>query len=55
MAAGLLQRDLGWQRTLNVSLYNASVTELVRSPAGTWEAGRVNCIDHLDDDLRTLA
>lgn len=55
MVAGLLQRDLGWQRALNVSLYNASVTELVRSSAGTWEAGRVNCTDHLDDDLRTLA
>jgi broad specificity phosphatase PhoE len=55
MAAGLLQRDLGWQRRLNVSLYNAAVTELVRSPAGAWHAERINCTDHLDDELRTLA
>lgn len=55
MTAGLLRRDLRWQRSLNVSLYNASVTELVRLPAGTWDARRINCIDHLEDDLRTLA
>jgi broad specificity phosphatase PhoE len=55
MVAGLLQRDLAWQRSLNVSLYNASITELVRMPAGTWDVRRINCIEHLEPDLRTLA
>ena len=56
ITAELLGRDLAWQRELNVSLYNASVTELVLDPDGRWQVDRVNCIDHLDEPgLRTLA
>ncbi|MFP4207247.1 MAG: histidine phosphatase family protein [Wenzhouxiangella sp.] len=56
LVAALAGRDLAWQRRLNVSLYNASVTELALDDQGAWRLGRVNCVDHLDGDgMRTLA
>jgi len=55
MAASLLERDLRWQRRLNVSLYNAAVTELVRGRDGRWDAVRINCVAHLEADQKTLA
>lgn len=52
----LLERDLAWQRELNVSLYNASITELWLNERGDWSASRINCIAHLpSDELHTLA
>lgn len=56
LAARLLGHDLAWQRHLNVTLYNASVTELRNSGSGEWTAARINCIAHLPPgDLHTLA
>ncbi len=56
LAASLCGYDLDWQRRLNVSLYNASVTELELDRKGGWRACRVNCVAHLEDPaLRTLA
>ena len=56
MTASLLERDLSWQRALNVALYNASITELHWEPSGGWRAERVNSIGHLEDEtLHTLA
>jgi len=56
LAARLLERDLGWQRALNISLYNASITELHLGPDGRWRAERLNCIGHLPPgELHTLA
>jgi len=56
LAASLLGRDLAWQRELNVTLYNASVSELRLSDAGHWQVTRLNCVAHLPaGDLRTLA
>lgn len=56
LAAELLGRDLGWQRELNVSLYNASVTELTLDDGGGWRLERVNCVAHLEArDMATLA
>ncbi|MGK7294327.1 MAG: histidine phosphatase family protein [Candidatus Wenzhouxiangella sp. M2_3B_020] len=56
MTASLLERDLQWQRSLNVALYNASITELQWEPAVGWDAVRVNSIAHLKDEtLHTLA
>jgi broad specificity phosphatase PhoE len=56
LAAGLLGHDLGWQRQLNVALYNASVTELRFSVHHGWKAVAVNAIDHLpNEQLQTLA
>lgn len=56
LVAVLSGRDLAWQRQLNVSLYNASVTELAPDSDGGWRLERVNCVAHLQDDaLRTLA
>lgn len=64
LAASLLGRDLAWQRQLNVTLYNASVTELQINPqsepqsdgSARWTAARLNCIAHLPPgDLHTLA
>ncbi len=56
LAAGLLERDLGWQRRLNVTLYNASITELRHSDANGWTAVVINDVAHLAaDDLQTLA
>jgi len=60
LAARLLGRDLAWQRHLNVSLYNASITELtlerLSSGVERWSVSRVNCIAHLPpEELHTLA
>jgi broad specificity phosphatase PhoE len=56
LVASLCGFDLEWQRRLNVSLYNASVTELELDEAGGWQTGRINCVAHLDSKaLRTLA
>lgn len=56
VVADLLGQSLDWQRALNVSLYNASVTELRLDGHGRWEVGVLNCVGHLDDlALRTLA
>ena len=55
LVARLTGRELAWQRTLNVALYNASITELVRSDDGTWRAERVNCVAHLQPEHHTLA
>lgn len=56
LAAGLLGRDLGWQRRLNVALYNASITELRFSSADGWTEIAVNDVGHLNSpELRTLA
>ncbi|NDY96751.1 histidine phosphatase family protein [Wenzhouxiangella limi] len=56
LTASLCGYDLGWQRRLNVSLYNASVTELELDERGGWRLGRVNCVAHLEGKrLRTLA
>jgi len=54
--AHALQRDLGWQRRLNVELYNASLSTLRLDARGRWRADFINCTEHLGDDrLRTLA
>lgn len=55
LVARLLDRDLAWQRNLNVALYNASVTELERLDDGRWRAERVNCVAHLQPEHHTLA
>ncbi|MFU8833295.1 MAG: histidine phosphatase family protein [Wenzhouxiangella sp.] len=55
IAAELLGEDLAWQRELNITLYNASVTELVQDESGQWEMMRLNCVDHLAPESRTLA
>lgn len=56
LAAGLLGRDLVWQRQLNVALYNASITDLRYSAERGWTASAVNGIHHLPDaGLQTLA
>jgi broad specificity phosphatase PhoE len=56
LVASLCGYDLEWQRRLNVSLYNASVTELELDETGGWQTGLVNCVAHLDSEaLRTLA
>jgi len=56
MAAELLGQDLAWQRSLNVALYNASLTELKLDGQGQWHAGRINCLKHFEDpQLHTLA
>ncbi len=56
LVAAFTGQDLAWQRQLNVSLYNASVTELTPDPQGSWRLERVNCVAHLrEDGLRTLA
>lgn len=56
LVASLCGYDLDWQRRLNVSLYNASVTELKLDEQGGWRHGRVNCVAHLDHGAqRTLA
>ena len=54
LTALLLARDLGWQRRLNVTLYNTAVTELCFRD-GCWHAVVENCVEHLPDpSLRTL-
>ena len=56
LVAALTGKDLAWQRRLNVSLYNASVTELRSDARGGWALERLNCVAHLpEDELRTLA
>lgn len=55
LAARLLERDLAWQRDLNVALYNASITELERADDGRWRAERINCVAHLPPEQHTLA
>ena len=55
LASALLAEDLAWQRRLNVALYNASVTEFHRQSDGGWHVQRINCVDHLKADERTLA
>ena len=53
--AHMLGEDLGWQRELNVRLYNASLSELTLDEDGRWNALRINCVDHLEPDAVTLA
>lgn len=55
LATALLDKDLGWQRRLNIALYNASVTELHRLPGGRWHVRRINCVGHLPPEQHTLA
>jgi len=56
LAAVLAGRGLEWQRQLNVSLYNGSVTELVPVGQDGWSLERINCVEHLEDEaLHTLA
>ncbi|MGY6553871.1 MAG: histidine phosphatase family protein [Wenzhouxiangella sp.] len=56
VVAELLGQDLSWQRSLNVSLYNASWTDLALRADGAWCLGRVNCVAHLERrELVTLA
>jgi len=51
----MLGKELAWQRDLNVRLYNASLTELSLDANGRWQAGRINCVEHLKPDAVTLA
>ncbi|TVQ29308.1 MAG: hypothetical protein EA370_15410 [Wenzhouxiangella sp.] len=56
VVADLLGEDLTWQRELNVSLYNASVTVLEMDDSGGWRAPLINCVIHLEGATeRTLA
>lgn len=56
MAAGLMRRDLRWQRELNVTLYNSAVTELRMDARGRWVATSLNCVAHLPDpSMHSLA
>ena len=56
LVSELLGRPLTWQRELNVSLYNASVTELRLTRSGRWQSGALNCVGHLEESsLHTLA
>lgn len=56
LVAELLGEDQSWQRSLNVSLYNASWTELELKPCGSWQTVRLNCVSHLSTaGLVTLA
>lgn len=56
LVAELLGEDQSWQRSLNVSLYNASWTELELKSCGRWRAVRLNCVSHLSSaGLITLA
>lgn len=56
VVAELLGEGLSWQRSLNVSLYNASWTELALSADGSWRLACVNCVAHLERrELVTLA
>ena len=60
LAASLLGHDLAWQRQLNVTLYNASITELRvdghPTDSGRWSVSRLNCVAHLPPgELHTLA
>jgi broad specificity phosphatase PhoE len=56
LTASLLGQELAWQRRLNVTLYNASVTELHLDDFGGWGVARLNCVAHLPPgELHTLA
>ena len=56
LTAELLGQDASWQRRLNVSLYNASWTELTLGADAAWTVRRLNCVDHLAANrLLTLA
>ncbi len=56
LVAELCGHDLEWQRRLNVSLYNASVTELGLEHDRCWRIARLNCVEHLAErGLQTLA
>lgn len=56
IVAELLGQPLTWQRELNVTLYNSSLTELVLSDGEQWRALRINCIRHIEQpELHTLA
>ncbi len=56
LVAALCGYGLEWQRQCNVSLYNASVTELNWVDAERWEIERLNCVVHLaEQGLQTLA
>ncbi len=55
IVSSLLERELVWQRELNVALYNASLTELALDAHGRWRVERLNSVDHLDRTLLTLA
>ncbi len=50
MATHALDQSLAWQRHCNVSLYNASVTELSLKD-GQWQLHKLNCIGHLEDPM----
>lgn len=56
LVAELCGHDLEWQRRLNLSLYNASVTELGLEHNRRWRIARLNCVEHLaEQGLQTLA
>ncbi|MGY6630512.1 MAG: histidine phosphatase family protein [Wenzhouxiangella sp.] len=55
LVSELTGQDLAYQRQLNVELLNASVSELVLDQAGRWQVLRLNCVEHLDAELHTLA
>lgn len=55
MASHALNHPLSWQRECNVTLYNASVTELSLTD-DQWQLQTLNCIEHLQDpNHQTLA
>jgi len=54
--ADALSESLDWQRQLNVTLYNASVSELSLGEDGNWRIDVLNCLDHIaNPDHHTLA
>lgn len=56
IVAHALGESLAWQRELNVSLYNASVSELLLDEEGQWRILTLNCLRHLSDPAHhTLA
>ncbi len=55
LVAKLMDESLAWQRQCNVTLYNASVTELSFTPESGWELIRLNCVEHLPHEQHTLA
>jgi len=55
LVSELTGQDLAYQRQLNVELLNASVSELTVDEAGRWQIRRLNCVEHLDRGLHTLA
>ena len=55
LVAKLMDESLAWQRQCNVTLYNASVTELLFTPSSGWQLIRLNCVEHLTHEQHTLA